>query len=99
MVKSLSPSLFHVGGSLPLNAVTYVSRQADDLLYQAVANGEFCYVFNSRQMGKSSLRVQAMRRLVETGVQCVAIDLTTIGTQHITPEQWYASLQPCCCRS
>lgn len=84
-------SPFQVGGSLPANATTYVRRQADTQLYQAVRQGQFCYVFNARQMGKSSLRVQAMERLRQDGRRCVTIDLTTIGTQHITPEQWYAS--------
>ncbi len=91
MPNTASQSPFQVGGSLPSDAVTYVKRQADELLYQAVQRGDFCYVFNARQMGKSSLRVQAMRRLSQTGVHCISIDLTTIGTQHITPEQWYAS--------
>jgi hypothetical protein len=83
---------FQVGGSLASDAVSYVRRQADEQLYAAVTQGEFCYVFNARQMGKSSLRVQVMRRLVQAGWRCVAIDLSAIGTQQITPGQWYASL-------
>jgi CHAT domain-containing protein len=54
--------------------------------------GEFCYILNSRQMGKSSLRVQTMKRLQAEGIACVAIDMTAIGTSDISPEEWYASL-------
>ncbi len=85
-------SPYQVGGSLPIHATSYVTRQADQQLYQALLRGDFCYVFNARQMGKSSLRVQTMQRLGQVGVTCAAIDLTTIGTQQVTPEQWYASL-------
>ncbi|MFK8186021.1 MAG: CHASE2 domain-containing protein [Phormidesmis sp.] len=95
MTKSSSLSYqasYQVGGSLPLNASSYVKRQADELLYQTVIRGEFCYVLNSRQMGKSSLQVQTIARLRQEGIRCTAIDLTTLGSQHITPEQWYASI-------
>ncbi|BAZ10917.1 TPR repeat-containing protein [Calothrix sp. NIES-4071] len=83
---------YQVGGSLPVNAPSYVKRQADDDLCLALKNGEFCYVLNSRQMGKSSLRVQTMQRLQNEGVACAAIDLTRIGSQDLTSEQWYAGI-------
>ncbi len=79
-------------GSLPENASTYVTRDADSELYDGLRSQKFCYVLNSRQSGKSSLRVQTMRRLRENGVECAAIDLSAGGIQNVPPEQWYADL-------
>lgn len=83
---------YQAGGRLPVDAPSYVMRQADEDLYQALRSGEFCYVLNSRQMGKSSLRVQVAKRLQAEGIICATVDLSGIGNQNITPDQWYADI-------
>ncbi|MGL4503432.1 MAG: AAA-like domain-containing protein, partial [Planktothrix sp.] len=89
---STATSPYQVGGSLPACCPSYVKRDADQKLYQQLKKGEFCYVLNSRQMGKSSLRVRTMNRLQAEGIACAAIDITAIGTSGITPEEWYAGV-------
>jgi hypothetical protein len=80
---------YQVGGSLRIDAPSYVERQADRDLYKALQAKQFCYVFNSRQMGKSSLRVRVMHRLRTEGYCCIALDMTRIGSEYLTPQQWY----------
>ncbi|MBE9127842.1 MULTISPECIES: AAA-like domain-containing protein [unclassified Coleofasciculus] len=80
---------YQVGGSLATNHPSYVERQADSELYEALKQGEFCYILNCRQMGKSSLLVRTRNQLQQDGFKCTTLDMTRIGSETITPTQWY----------
>ncbi|MGB6300042.1 MAG: AAA-like domain-containing protein [Rivularia sp. (in: cyanobacteria)] len=89
-MTATNSNFYQVGASLPIDAPSYVQRQADEEFYQKLQAGKFCYVLNSRQMGKSSLRVQTMQRLQKEGTVCAAIDLTGIG--NVNQQQWYGGI-------
>ncbi|TRU28466.1 MAG: hypothetical protein EWV92_21750 [Microcystis aeruginosa Ma_MB_S_20031200_S102] len=79
---------YRVGGSLAYNHPTYIERNADRELLTALKNGQFCYVFNCRQMGKSSLRVRVTHILQQLGMDCASVDITSIGSND-NLSQWY----------
>ncbi|MBE9112143.1 AAA-like domain-containing protein [Nodosilinea sp. LEGE 07298] len=80
---------YQVGGSLSPDTPVYVIRQADHDLGQALLQGEFCFVFNARQMGKSSLRTRVQQQLERLGHRCVYLDMTQLGSEKISHQQWY----------
>ncbi|MGK7942791.1 MAG: AAA-like domain-containing protein [Crocosphaera sp.] len=82
---------YHVGGSVPPDSPSYIKRKADDILYNALKNRQFCYVLNSRQMGKSSLWVQTQNKLKNEGIKCATIDLTGFGN-NLSEDNWYTIL-------
>ena len=65
---AVDPAHFYkTGGTMAGDAASYVPRRADLELFQALSEGEFCYVLTSRQMGKSSLMVRTAARLRSAG--------------------------------
>ncbi len=84
----MTESIYKVGGSLPEENKSYVIRDADEELYNALEKGEYCYVLDARQTGKSSLCVRTMARLKEKGIARVFIDISKFG-ENINSRQWY----------
>jgi hypothetical protein len=85
------PRFYVTGGSLPREATSYAARDADCLLLSELQAGQFCYVLDTRQVGKSSLMVRTASRLKELGHSIAILDLTSAG-QNVTVDQWYAGL-------
>ena len=87
---SADPSAFYkVGGALPQDVPSYVTRKSDRDLYEALQAGEFCYVLNSRQMGKTSLMVRTLAKLQADGWAGIIIDFSAKDSQVNKPAQWY----------
>jgi hypothetical protein len=87
---SHSSDFFTAGGTLRVQAPSYVIRPADQELFEHTLAGEFCYVLTPRQMGKSSLMIRTARHLMKAGRAIAILDLTGIGSG--SAEQWYQGL-------
>lgn len=84
-------TFFRPGGTLEPGAECYIARKADEQLLSALLRGEYVFLLDSRQKGKSSLIARSILKLREAGVRQVKLDLQRIGA-NVTPEQWYAGL-------
>ena len=83
---------YKVGGGLDLDSSNYVVRQADIEIYNTLKKREYCYVFNARQTGKSSLRIRTAERLRKEDIACVEIDLMAIVSTESNVGQIYAGI-------
>lgn len=91
-MTDLSGYQYTVGGALRQDAPTYISRQADEDLFLALMAREYCHIFNARQMGKSSLRVQTTQRLKARDIVCGIIEVSAIVEHGMTSEAWYLGI-------
>jgi WD40 repeat protein len=89
--ESDTSSFYVVGGTLATDAPSYVTRQADRQLREALWRGDFCYVLDTRQVGKSSLMVRTALFLKQQDIAVAILDLTRLG-QSLNPDQWYYGL-------
>ena len=64
---------YRVGGCLDLASSNYIVRQADTEIYNSLKKGEYCYVFNPRQTGKSSLRIRVAEQLQKEDLSLIHI--------------------------
>jgi hypothetical protein len=80
---------YQVGGALSQDVSSYVIRDSDLQLLEALQAGKFCYVLNSRQMGKSSLMVRTLAQLQESGWKGIILDFSARDSQYDQPSYWY----------
>ena len=89
----IEPVVFTTSGTVQAQDGIYLTRQADEDMFQLCRRGEYAYILTSRQMGKSSLMVATAERLqMEDGIQTAIIDLQRLGAQTTTADKWYFGL-------
>ena len=82
---------FIVGAPLHAVRAGYVSRRADDLLFETVASGRYAHVLAPDHSGKSSLIAATAARLEASGCKIAILDLEQIGVRDggSDPGRWY----------
>jgi hypothetical protein len=79
------------GGTMAADARSYILRNADTQLYEALTDGVFTYILTPRQQGKSSLMTRTAQRLRQEGVAVAALDLSAQGF-NLEASFWYRGL-------
>lgn len=83
---------FVAGGALAADAPSYVVRQADTQLLNALSEGELCYLLDTRQVGKTSLLARTALNLRQAGATVLLLDMSAVCSKDVEAAQWYATL-------
>ncbi|MDY7050722.1 MAG: AAA-like domain-containing protein [Microcystis panniformis WG22] len=77
---------FTFAGRLKAGNPTYVHRKSDDELLEKLTKGNYCYILNARQTGKSSLcnRIVDNLKKCDPKVDSAIIDLTGLAVPQLT---------------
>jgi predicted AAA+ superfamily ATPase len=99
-MKHNSKSIYYISGGLPIDAPTYVSRDADEQLYKFLQasqnNNHACYILAPRQVGKSSLMIRTANRLSQEGEVCVQINMQRLGKVVCEDSLYFIILRDVC---
>ena len=79
---------FQDEGGVVADGTYYVEREADHTLFERLREGRLCVVLAPRQIGKSSLRDRAQRRLTAAGITAIHVDVS-VYTQADATEHWF----------
>ena len=82
---------FVAGGTLSADARSYIPRRADAEIIAALRSGIYCYLLDSRQVGKSSLLIRTRDALRAEGIRVAVCDLQRVGGD-LTADQFYGGL-------
>ena len=81
-----------LGGPVPLETGTYVARQSDQELLEALQAGEYCNVLCPRQMGKTSAILRIRAELRANKCRTALVDIAgRLGTP-ANADDWYVGL-------